>query len=139
MLEMVPNTAGVAHATGGDDDVEASEFRDRLALVDGFREPEVRRTKQAADIDILIQARSVPSKHFGRAYREGGVEKNWCGGDFSAFHQGNQIDYQFLRAFDCERWNKQGALGRRGIIDLSGEALTALLWGDRCANPIAVS
>jgi len=29
----------------------------------------------------------------GRAYREWGVKKNWCGGDFSAFHQVDQIDY----------------------------------------------
>src|SRR5512132_2074952 len=109
---MVPNAAGVAHAAGGDDDVEAGEFRNRLAFVHGFREPEVRRTQQAVDVDTLIQARSVLSEHLGRAYREWGVKKNWCGGDFSAIHQADQIDYQFLRAFDCERWNKQGALSR---------------------------
>ena len=50
---MVPDTAGIAHAAGGDDDVEAGELCDRLALVHGLREAEMRRIEQAADIDRI--------------------------------------------------------------------------------------
>ena len=47
-LEMMADAAGVAHAAGGDDDVKAVEPRDRLALVDGLGEAQMRRIAAAA-------------------------------------------------------------------------------------------
>ena len=45
VLQMVPDTAGVAHAAGGNDDVKAGQLGDRLALFDRFGEPEMRRVQ----------------------------------------------------------------------------------------------
>ena len=74
-LEMMPDTAGVAHAAGGNDDVEAREFRNRLALVHGFREPEVRRTEQTADIDSWIYTQRAFKTPRSRGSPEGSSEK----------------------------------------------------------------
>ena len=49
--EMVPDPSGVAHAAGGDDDVKAGQLGDRLALVHGLGEAQMRRVEQAANVD----------------------------------------------------------------------------------------
>ena len=125
-LEVMPDAAGVAHAAGGDDDVKAGQLRDRLAFVDGLGEAQMRRVEQAVDVDGRIEACGVLPEHLGRANRQRGIEKDRRGRYFAALHQVDQIDDQFLRAFDGEGRNEQGALGRRGVADLGGQALTAL-------------
>ena len=78
-------------------------------------------------------------EHLGRVNRQRRIEKDRRRRYFAALHQVDQIDDQFLGAFDGEGGDQQGALGRRGVADLGGEALTAL-FRRRCgANPVAVS
>ena len=54
------------------------------------------------------------------------------------FHQIDEIDDQFLGAFNRESGDEQGAFCRRGVPDLDGETLTALLRRRRHANPVAI-
>ena len=90
---MVPDTAGVAHAAGGDDDVKAGELGDRLAFLDCFGEPELRRIKQVERTSIRwIEACGVLAENLGGADRERRIEENRCSGYFAAFHQIDQID-----------------------------------------------
>ena len=51
VLQVVANAPGVAHAARGNDDMEAGELGDRLALLDRFGEPQLRRVQEPAHID----------------------------------------------------------------------------------------
>ena len=56
-LEMVADASGIAHAAGRNDDVKPGQLRDRLALVDRLREPQMRRTQQPVEIDARSKTR----------------------------------------------------------------------------------
>ena len=58
------------------------------------------------------------SKYLGGADGEWGIQKDRRCWHFTTLHQVNEIDDQFLGAFDGERWNKQSALGDGGITNL---------------------
>jgi hypothetical protein len=135
---MVADTAGIAHAACGNDDMKAGELRDRLALVHGFRKSKMWRIEQAAGFDIVIQARSVLAKHLGCADCERRIQKNRRGGDFSALHQADEVDDQFLGSFHRECRDQQGAVRGGGIANLSSEALSPLLRRDRLTHPVAI-
>ena len=110
-LEMVADTAGVAHAAGGDDDVEAGELGDRLALLDRLGAAQMRRAKQPLDVEIGLQAFGMLPEHFGGANGQRRIEKDRRRRDVAALHQVDQIDDQFLRALDREGRNEQRAAG----------------------------
>src|SRR5215217_3331227 len=98
----MPDASRVAHAAGCDYDVKACQFRDGLAFLDRFGEAQMRRVQQAIDVGVRIEARTMPSKYFGGADSERGVQKDWRRGDFTALHQNDDVDDQLLRAFDGE-------------------------------------
>ena len=58
------------------------------------------------------------AKYLGGADRERRIEKNRCGRHFPALHQVDQIDDQFLGAFDRESWDQQGALAAARVANL---------------------
>ena len=119
MFEMMANAAGVAHAACRDNDMKAGQFCDRFAFVDCLGESEMWRVEQAIDVDIPIEASSVFSEHLGRVNRERRIEKYRRGRYLAAFHQVDQIDDQFLGAFDREGGDQQRAFCACGVADLS--------------------
>ena len=120
--EMVPDTPGIAHAAGGDDDVKAGQLGDPLALVDRLGEPQLRGVQQPAHVDRGIEAFGVLAKHLGRTDRQRRIEEDRGGRDLAALHQVDQIDDEFLGALHRKGRNQQGALAARGVAHLGGEA-----------------
>ena len=118
---MMADAAGVAHAAGGDDDVEAGELGDRLALLHRLGEAQMRRAKQPLDVDIGLEAVGMLAEHFGGADGERRIEKDRRRRNVAALHQVDQIDDQFLRALDREGRNEQRAAGGVGGAHLGGE------------------
>ena len=135
---MVPDTPGVAHAAGGDDDMKAGELGDRLALLDRFGEPELRRVQEPAHIDRGIEARCVLAKDFGGADRQRRIQEDRGGRHLAAFHQVDQVDDELLGALHRERRNQQRALAARGVADLRGEPRAARIRRDRRTLAIAI-
>ena len=74
---MVPDTAGVAHAARGNDDVESRKLFDRLAFADSLGETQMRRLKNRRDIDIGAEFRRVLAENLGGANGQG-VNINGC-------------------------------------------------------------
>ena len=109
-LEMMPDAAGVAHAAGRDDDVEAGQLGDRLAFVDRLGEAQMRRAEQAVDVDLAVEARGMFAEHLGGVNRQRRIEEDRRRRHFAALHQVDQIDDQFLGALDREGRNEQRAL-----------------------------
>ena len=105
------DAAGIAHAAGRDDDVEAGELGDRFALVHRLGAAQVRRGEQPLDVDIGLQALGVLAEHFGGADGERRIEKDRRRRDVAALHQVDQIDDQLLCALDREGGNQQRAAG----------------------------
>ena len=125
VLEMVPDASGIAHAAGGDDDVKAGQLGDRLALVDRFGEPQLRRVQQPADVDAGSRLDGVLAKNLGGADRERGIEKDRRGRNLAALHQVDQIDDQFLGALHREGRNQQRALAGCGVADFRRQTRAA--------------
>ena len=67
------------------------------------------------------------SKYLGGADGERGIEKDRRRRHFTTLHQVDQIDDQFLGAFDREGRNEHRALGGGGIANLGGKTLAARL------------
>ena len=84
--------------------------------------------EQAADIDIWVEARSVLAEHLGGADGERRIEKDRRRRDLSALHQVDEIDDQFLGAFDREGWDEQGALAAAASSTSAARRCAALSW-----------
>ena len=67
MLEMMTDPAGIAHAARGNDDVEARELFDRLALAHGLGETQMRRLENGRNVDIGAEFRRVLAENLGGA------------------------------------------------------------------------
>ncbi len=98
-LQMMADAAGVAHSTCGNDDMEAGEPGDRLALINGFREVQLTGSQKPVQIDARIETGRVIPKDFRRTDRQRRIEENWCGRNLTAGHQVGQIDDQLLGPF----------------------------------------
>ena len=136
--EMMPDTPGVAHAAGGDDDMKAGQLGNRLALIDRLGEPQLRRVQQPAEVDLGIEAFGVLAKHLGGADRQRRIEKDRSRRNVAAFHQVDQVDEKFLGALHRKGWNQQRALARCGVADFLGETRAARIGRRRRPLPVAV-
>ena len=80
----------------------------------------------------------MPSKYFGGADSERGVQKDWRRGDFAALHQIDDVDDQLLSAFDREGGDEQRAFGGRGVTKHDGKMLAPCLRGRGRTIDVAV-
>ena len=78
------------------------------------------------------------SEYLGGANGERGIQKDRRRGHITALHQVNEIDDQFLGAFDGEGRNEHRALGGGGVANLGGETLASRQRGRRWAVDVAV-
>ena len=136
-LQMMTDAAGVAHAAGGDDDVKAVQPGDRLALVDGLGEAQLRGIEQPLDIDAAIEIGGVAAEHFGRPDRQRRIEEHRRLRHLAALHQLDQIDDQLLGALDRKGRDQQRALLRRCFAHLASQPRAALLRRGR--RPVGVA
>src|SRR5579859_2417208 len=136
---MMPDATCLAHAARRDDDVKAGQPGDRLALVDGLRESQLRRGQEPIQVDLRIEACCVSAKHLSRADRQRRVEKDRRGRYLPPFHQVDKIDNQLLRSFNGKGRDKQRAVGGRGVAYFLCEVSAPERGRCRWAVTVAVS
>jgi hypothetical protein len=134
---MMPDTPRVAHAACGDDDVEAGQLGNCLALLDGLGEPELRRVQQPLDVDFGIETFGMLAKHLGGADRQRRIQENRGARNVAALHQVDQVDDELLGALDGKGWNQQRAFAGCGVADFAGKARATL--DRRRGRPIPVA
>jgi len=126
---MVADAPGVTHAAGGDDDMEALEPGNALAVLDAFGRVQQRRGEQIAHMGTEL--RRVAAEHLRRPDCQGGIKKERRGGDIAVGHEPDEVDDQFLRPLDREGRDEQRAARGLRCFYLGGKVAAPALGGDR--------
>src|SRR4051794_14646098 len=108
------DAARLAHPARGDDNVEVVKPVESLALLNALREANVVRGEGPDERRALVHFGSMLLEDGARSRRKRRVDKDRCFRDLSRVHQADEVNQEFLRAFDRKGWNEKGAAGLRG-------------------------
>src|SRR5690349_8049394 len=96
------DAARLAHAARGDDDVEVVKPVESLALLNALRKADVRRGEGPDKRRALFHFGGMPLEDGARSRRKRRVDKDRGFRDLSRVHQADEVDQEFLRAFDSK-------------------------------------
>ena len=129
---MVPNTARIAHATCGNDDVAAVDALDHHALGNRLGGADALGAHGAAELVAIFEIIGVIQKNLGCADGKRRIEENRYVANALLRDERQKVGQQFLRALDGESRENQYAVLVQRRIDLVRQKIAARRNRHRC-------
>ena len=134
----MPDAARLAHAAGRNDDVEAVNAVDGLALLDTLREADPSGLERLHQVGAVPEFSGMPLEDGAGLRGQGRVDEDRDVRQFAGLHQLHEVDEKLLRPLDRERWDEQHPTRMHGRADLVAQHPAAALDGGAGAVRIAI-